>query len=592
MDIIKEISTIKDNYANGTITILDGLTHSQSQIIQKIEFYSNSQYLNGMYDEFNRYKPFYNIVNFRVNVAVKATDLDTKDIQVYSENPLHQVHSMIFSKEIKNWMRKNYFSKTLNKIGFTRAKYGGVIVKRVVKNDEVTTDIPEWKNLITDQVDIKNGTKIEKHYLTPVQIQKKKGVWNKIDENWEEIQKVFEGLDNGNYTSSSRVCIYEVEGEFEREYLDSEDTEEYSLQHYFILADANEEPICVLHQEEVTTSQYKYLSWLEASGRGIGIGIVEDGFNAQFSTNDMVLKQRDILELATKTIIATDSDTVENNALTDMQVGDFLKMEKGDQANVLNLMPSSFPQLEGIKQAWDEQYSRVSSSFEAVTGETMPSGTPFRSIAIQNQEAQSTFNYRREEMGIFLNEIFTDWIIPSISKKLNKKHLLTADFEDDELALIDNAFTIYTAKQFVIDQLLNGKVVTQEEFRDMVEAQKQLLTSSLKKKRYIDIPDGFFKDVELKLDIITTGEQVNKTVMFETISNMIAVIASNPAVLQDPVLKKLLVKAIELSGIGINIDSLMAQVPNQSQNTPQIEPQGSTGALQVPTDTVEQPIQA
>lgn len=580
MDIIKEISTIAEGY-NGTITIIDGLTHSQAGIIKKVEYYTNSQYLGGMFDEFKRFKPFYNIVNFRVNVAVKATDLDTKDIQVFSDNPKHRVHSMIFNKEVKNWMRENYFSKTLNEMGLTRAKYGGVIVKKVIKNGKLTLEVPEWKNLITDQVDIKNGIKIEKHYLTPVDIQKKKGVWNKIDENWDKVEKVFKSLDKGRVTNTSRICVMEVEGEFEREYVTETEDETYSLQHYFILCDVNEQPKCVLHAEEVKSSQYKYLPWLTASGRGLGIGIVEDGFQAQVATNDMVLKQRDILELSAKTILVTDSDTMENNLVTDLKTGDFLKLEKGEQATLLNTLPTSFPALDDIMKQWDDQYSRVSSSFEAVTGETMPSGTPFRAIAIQNQEAQSTFNYRREEMGIFLNEIFTEWIIPFIAKKLTQEHILVSDFEDDELTIIDEVFSNYVARQYVIEQLLNGKVVTQDEYTTMVEAQKKLLTTTFKKRRFIEVPKDFFKDVEFKLDIITTGEQVNKTAIFETISNMISVIATNPAIMQDPVLKKLLGKAIELSGIGINIDQALAAAPAQPQ------PQAQT-QLQVPQDQVEQ----
>lgn len=589
MDTIQEISKIKEGYEKGTITILDGLTHSQPNIIQKVEFYTNSQYLNGMFDEFNRYKPFYNIVNFRVNVAVKATDLDTKDIQVYAENPRHAVHSMIFNKEVKNWMREENFAKTLNTIGFTRAKYGGVLVKKVMKNGRLCIEVPEWKNLITDQVDIKNGVKIEKHYLTPVQIQKKRQVLDKLDENWDDVMRLIEQLDDGMYTNSSRLCVLEVEGEFENEYINETPEEGYSLQRHIIVCDINEEPKILVHSEKLKESAYKYLPWLEASGRGLGIGIVEDGFNAQYATNDMILKQNDILELAAKAIVITDSSTIENNILSDTKTGDMIKVEKGDQTQVLNLMPASFPQLEQINKAWDEQYSRVSSSFEAVTGETMPSGTPFRSIAIQNQEAQSTFNYRREEMGIFLREIFTDWIIPFLAKRLSKQHILASDFEDDELAMIDEAFAAQTANQFVIDQLLAGKVTTQEEYNDMIAAQKQLLASTFKKRRFLDIPDNFFKDVEMKLDIITTGEQVNKTAVFETISNMIAVIASNPAVTQDPILKKLLAKAIELSGIGINIDALMAQVPTSVPNTPQNAPQGSTEALQAPSGMQPEP---
>lgn len=583
MGITQEISQIIENYNQGTITILDGLTHSQSQIIKRIEYYTNSQYLEGMFDEFNRYKPFYNIVNFRVNVATRATDLDTKDIQVYSDNPQHRVHSMIFNKEIKEWMRETFFSKTLNTIGHTRAKYGGVLIKKIIKNGKLFIEVPEWKNLITDQVDIKNGVKIEKHYLTPVQLQKKKGVWNKIDEKWDEVIDAFKGLDNGKFTNSSRICVLEVEGEFEREYITGDEDESYSLQHYFILCDKDEQPVCELHGEEIKESQYKYLEWLKSSGRGLGIGVVEDGFNAQIATNDMILKQNDILELAAKAIVVTDSQTLEEeNIVSDARTGDILKLGQGEQAKVLDTMPSSFPQLEQIKQAWDEQYSRVSSSFEAITGETMPSSTPFRSVAIQNQEAQSSFNYRKEELGIFLNEMFTDWIIPFISKKLTKEHILTSDFEDDELAMIDEAFTNSIARKFVVEQTLQGKVVTQEEYDSMVEAHKQLLKSGFKSRRYVNVPEGFFKDVEFKVDIITTGEQINKMAVFETISNMIAVIAANPAVTQDPILKKLLAEAMELSGIGINIDSIVASQPQPQQPAPQEQLQMSPELAQEP----------
>lgn len=576
MDIIKEISQIKENYYDSTITIMEGLTHSQHTIIQKVEFYTNSQYINGMFDEMGRYKPFYNIVNFRVNVAVKATDLDTKDIQVFSDNPNHAVKSMIFNKEVKNWMRRNYFSKTLNNLTFTRAKYGGVLVKKVVKSGDITLEVPEWKNLIVDQVDIKNGVKIEKHYITPVQIQKKKKVWNKIDNNWHEVETILDNLDN----KSSRVCILEVEGEFEKEYIGETPEEEFSLQHYFILCDENEEPKCVLHQEELASSSYKYLPWLEASGRSLGIGIVEDGFNAQFATNDMVLKQRDIIELASKTLIYTDSDIVENNVLNDTSVGDILKIDKGEQMGVLNTMPSSFPALDAIKTAWDEQYSRISSTFEAVTGETMPSGTPFRSIAIQNQEAQSTFNYRREEMGIFLNEIFTDWIIPFITKKLNKQHILSSDFTEDELAKIDDSFAKHIAYKEVISNLLKMKPTTIDEFIERVDEIKAK-NKELGKKRFIDVPEGYFKDVEFQLDILTTGEQINKTAVFETISNIISVISSNPNILQDQILKSLLAKAIEISGIGINIDTIAASPQNiPQQQTTQQEPLKANQELQ------------
>ena len=169
MDILKEISLIKENYEGGSIDIVDGLSFSQYDTLRQIEFYTNSRYLNGNTDDRNRIKPFYNIINFRINVATRATDFDTKDFDVYTDNPQHYIKSMMFSKEMKAWMKRVNFAKTLNEFGVTRAKYGGVLIKRVKRNGELYIEIPQWKNLITDTVDIKNGVKAERHYMTPVQ---------------------------------------------------------------------------------------------------------------------------------------------------------------------------------------------------------------------------------------------------------------------------------------------------------------------------------------------------------------------------------------------------------------------------------------
>jgi hypothetical protein len=177
-------------------------------------------------------------------------------------------------------------SGTLNTINFTRIKYGGVLVKRVFVNNDITLQVPEWKNLITDQVDIKNGFKIEKHYLTPIDIQNKEDVWEGIAENKDLIEKIIKSNDKDN----NRICILEVEAQFPDNVIDGE-SEKYTLQKHIILTDKEEQPVAVLHQERLKTSQYKYISWLEASGRGLGIGIVEEGFEAQIATNDVVMKE-------------------------------------------------------------------------------------------------------------------------------------------------------------------------------------------------------------------------------------------------------------------------------------------------------------
>lgn len=596
MDILNEIKRVKESYEGETIDIVDGLPYSQYKTIRKVEFYTNSKYLNGNEDfrKKNIPKPFYNIINFRVNVAIRATDFDTKDFGVYSENPKHHIKSMMFSKEMKNWMKRVNFSQTLNDFGQIRPRYGGAVIKRVKRDGEMYIEIPEWKNLITDPVDIENGLIAERHYMTPVQIQSKQKVWSYVNDEWDKIEKTLKKQYGKNYSASDRVCVLEVEAELPKSYvIENEDDYEYKLQRHFILLDQDDVPTAVLHSEFKNERDYKYCPWNRVAGRALGIGVAEDGFEAQYAVNDSILKEMDIMEIAARTTFWTDSDTIQNNILEDLETGDILKVNRGETMQVLNTTPSSLPQLDNIRSKWDEQYSRATNTFEAVTGETMPSGTPFRAIAIQNQESTAMFRYRMEEAGIFWREVFSKWIVPHLKRKLTRSHILASDYTAEELQIIDEALATDAANQKVIEQAINtGKVISKEGYAELLEAEKKLLAIS-KDRRFLQIPDDYFKDLEAQVDINITGEQINKGVMFESINNMLVTVSNsfNPqtgtfAVLEDPVLSKLFSRAVEMADVGISPAELVAK------KTPPMQMQLPPQPIQPAEEPAEEPVAA
>jgi hypothetical protein len=209
----------------------------------------------------------------------------------------------------------------------------------------------------------------------------------------------------------------------------------------------------------------------------------------------------------------------------------------------------------------------------------MPSGTPFRALAIQNQEGMGLFSYRMEEAGIFWREVFTDWIVPHLKRKMTRQHILTSDFTAEELKAIDEAVATERANRKVIDRAIAGKVTNKADYEEMFEAEMELMRVT-KATRFINIPDDYFKDLEGQIDINITGEQLNKGVVFETINNMLVTITQsfNPqtgtfAVLEDPVLSKIFGKAVELSGVGISPSELVARKqPKQEMVEPQPMP--------------------
>jgi hypothetical protein len=118
-----------------------------------------------------------------VNVAVRATDLDTKDITIAAEDVGAYGQSFILTLKNRKWMKQADIAQLLNRMGFTRAKFGHLVVKNVERPGELEIHVVPWRDLITDPVDITNGVKIERHYYTPAQLKTlaPKG-WTNLDE--------------------------------------------------------------------------------------------------------------------------------------------------------------------------------------------------------------------------------------------------------------------------------------------------------------------------------------------------------------------------------------------------------------------------
>lgn len=579
MDITKKLQKIINEFDKKTINIVDGLTFSHAETIKRIEYISNSKYLSGDNDETGKKKPFYNISNYRVNIATRATDIDTKDIQIIADEPQFMPLSFILQKEVYNWMKDSNFAKTLNDMGYNRAKYGGVLLKKCEYEDEeegevMEIEIVDWRNVIVNPSNI-GEIIIEKHFMDAEQLSEKMEVWDGVEDAMRMADKSPDGI----------VEVYEMHGSFQESLSpDGGDEFKYVRQCFFILKGAKDKMSVMYHYFE-DSNPYKYLAWEEVSGRGLGRGVVEDGFEAQQWTNDAVVREKQVMELGSKLIFKTTDEKIQNNVLTDVMNGEIIKLSQGSDLSVVNTISGSLPEFRNLVQSWDTQYERVSSTFGAISGETMPGNTPYRTTAILNQEASSLFDYRREEAGIFLVEVFTDWVIPHLLKNFNKQHILSAEFSVEELKAIDDSYANHMANEEVNKLLDSGKPVYKEDYEQLKSGYKEMVQQS-KGRRFLDIPKGMYKGWSPKVTIITTGEQKNKAAVLESLNNILMTAAKAPQVLTDPILSKVFSKILEVSGSGISplslaVDTQQSVGANTTQPTQPTAPEGA-----VPTNPI------
>jgi hypothetical protein len=242
-----------------------------------------------------------------------------------------------------------------------------------------------------------------------------------------------------------------------------------------------------LYKEDQKKSNFKYLPW-EAIGDGLGRGVVESGFEAQWAINDTMISFKNAMELSGKVLLSTNSKKVSGNAITDVASGHIFELEPNATLQSLNILPSAFPQFQVAIDLWNAQFDKVSSTYAANTGEAPTAGTPYSQTALLNQVANSPFEYQREVWGIFLNEILNDWILPYVKKRILKSHTLVADYTPEELELIDEDLANYDVNPQIVDMVLADQPISNEVVSVLKEANKQARNKALGNKREFIIP--------------------------------------------------------------------------------------------------------
>jgi hypothetical protein len=93
----------------------------------------------------------------------------------------------------RNWMKDANFARFLNEMGQTRAKYGGVLVKKTEQDKELRLTVMAWPDMVIDQVDIRSGVKIYRDYYTPADLKKMEAKgWKNITEAIDAAKKTKE----------------------------------------------------------------------------------------------------------------------------------------------------------------------------------------------------------------------------------------------------------------------------------------------------------------------------------------------------------------------------------------------------------------
>ena len=542
------VSTYRDS--SNQVDVVEGLGFDMYQTIRETEFLSSGHYLAGDYDEDGILLPFQDIITRILENQRSAEEIDTADMRVTTDDQDFALRALLIDKYNQDWLYNNRIDKFLNDAIETRGKHGGVLVKVLEDDDNITLEVGDWNNFAGDAVDLKNGLKVFNHYYTPAELLEKatEHGWD-IDACKEAIELYAEQSQSDEpevdkETVGKYVLVREVSGVLEREYVDSgAEMYTYSKQLHYIAGTEIKDSegnsrAKTLFSEELQDTLYYYLPYKKrgSNDKMLGIGMVERSKQAQVQTNRATQNYTKALDLASTHVLQSASKNLKGkNVIRQLKTGTILQHDDGKPISGVNMTTPALQFIDRYLMNWQNIVDRATGTYSVATGEDLPSGTPYRLGAILDQNAQSSFDLRREEFGIFLNQIYMERIIPFFIRQIKNASQLNLKFNPEELIQIDTDIANKIADKLVIDNYFAGvyseeapimrfQMMQADRAMSIEGTQEELKKGKQRRKILNDMKEEwrkYWSEAEGKLYIEVTNEKKKKGVLAESINNVL-----------------------------------------------------------------------
>lgn len=562
------------------------------------ELYNNSQLLNGK----NDFTPVKNITRPILNLQHRTEDIDVKDVEIYV-NDSDKYHLSFLVKKYHDdvFAVENDLDTYFDELNVSRIDYGAGLSKQL---DQPCPEVVPLQSIVfCDQADLLSGPIGIKHYYSPDQLMAMGKVgWGKksngataslkdvIDLSRDERKDPINGVITK--TPGRYIEVYEVHGNVPKRFMDASDTSgEYETRLFiccfYTKKDSMDKQGIILYTALEPETPFKLIKRAgrgDTFGRALGFGGAEELFEAQVWTNYDQIRMQGLLDATSKVILQSDDPTVtQKQKVRDMENLQVIEVAPNTSIRQVDTVPRSMALFEQSIQNWETHAKDMGAAQDAVQGKQAPSGTPFAAINAQIQQSTGLHDYRRGIFAKHLEEIYIDWIIPHIERQIVKgaKFLSTLSLED--LQMVSDALVTNQTNNWVKDQILNDKLLTQDE----IDAYKQTALAQFQKKgnkHFIEILKGEFKDTPLAVKVSVSGKSKDLGVMADKLSNVFSRIFANPqgfiTTMQIPGAAKAFNELLEVSGLSPQdfsdmskaMATLAAQQPQPSPMQPQPVP--------------------
>lgn len=499
-----------------------------------------------------------------VETVVKTIDLDTKDINFRAKKSTSQGLTTIVRAVTKYVLDCIGFGEKLDQLERSMA-IDGTAVWKILKGEHQGKTVPDLKfvDLLNIYIDPSSNSIQEAYRFTERSLLTKDEVLKQDWINTNDLESTTglapnDARYNTNETSTTALIdVYESWGKYPLYLITGkkEDKNKEADIHVIVsgLDSPGKERVHLIEKYD-GVKPYEEAWYMRVPGRWYGRGVAEKLLMLQLWLNTIVniritrsyLSQQGLFKIRKGAGITPQmlSRLPANGAIVVNDINDIeqMAMQEASQA--------SYKDEDNIV-GWGRQ---VTAAFEVISGEALPSSTSATATALQSQSAQSQFVLIREGLGMFLERLIQNHMLPMLFKYFKKNDIVRIVGDDPELIKSLDERVVYEQLYTQIEMINNsGFMVDPMQVQMEIQRAFGALQNS-GKDRYVELLEDLDPG-EYDTKVYVTNEEFDKGVMIQNLNQMLATL---PALGFGPDTATSIVKQIiDLMGL----DSTLVKAP-------------------------------
>lgn len=501
-----------------------GYYYSQRDLLTSIDLACASKYRKGIWDDEGQRKTFINIVNFFRDVMKMKIKISVADY-LFSPTSLDYTWIVwLFDRMFKLWASEESYNDQIDEYAHDLATYGTCVGKRL---NDCTERVPLRTMRCTQtakslyRAAAYGGYVIledEKHYNEMQNYPD----WDlsrlSSDKSYPVMERyglVPQGLIDGwGYMSDEQISRYVVK-----------EDEEYVLAMAIVVPEgANAKGAAGADEALLYLQELDENSWPldechaeKVDGRWLGRGEVEKQLENQIARNLNANYRRRSILWAAKKIFQSSDENIQENLVYEVVDGQILHPKQNGLITQVNTQSQHTTEIKGDDDSWDANSKQNSFAFEVATGQSMPSGTPFRLGIVLDRAVSSHFKLVRSTFSNFLKRSFFNQLIPLFQEEYADEHDAQIAISSSDIDAFKEDIVNFHTNSRIFEAMLNGERPSPSEIRLQVE--QELVKNAY---AFIAVPkngyDNIQKYMKLNLTDDISAEVADLTTLYQVMS--------------------------------------------------------------------------